>query len=362
MNTLSPPLIAIEASLLEPADELIQGWAEEDETLPQEVVRSLEADPRARARRHDWQTVHCEEIAELPVFKDVPEMPGYLLDMVRQRVAAQTRIPQDKPKAGQILRVEDVVEPGGALVWAFAQPLAVLLDRATDRPEVWAGWIVSHEVNYATEWDLILESGDQPCDPLARMVQVWNPVQVYVPSTATVLANLGMQRMEAIRALAGEYAQHPEPERERALPGSLMDRYLEDRFRLQTGTPLGDDKDPRWRYQELFREAASKITRASTVEVAQPALLAQLLIQLTEAAQRLGESLILRPLVPQALGEKAPKAQIFQLGDVARIEVFPPPGEDTVQVRIEVSGDRPLRAWSSAGERVLQTEAFSNDK
>lgn len=360
MKILSPPLTVIETRIFGPSDELMESWVTDDPTLPPAVRDRLEADPDAQKRREQW----LESLPELGVESELTaepgiEMPAVLREMIAQKIAVRIKVGQAKPVAGQILRIDGVDAPEGSVGATIAQPLAVLIDHRLE-DQIWAGWLVSSEIDYASSKDLLLDEQDEPFDPLVAMIQVWNPVRVSITSTGQVLAKLSPERLSVVRDMVQEGDQPNQLlECDVTGPGAVMEWRTSTGRLVLTGTPLGEEHDPRRRYQELYRAAAMMITRSAPLVATRPSLLNTLITQLTEAAQRLGESLTLRPLVPQALGEKAPKAQIFQLGDVARIEVFPPPGEDTVQVRIEVSGDRPLRAWSSAGERVLQTEELS---
>jgi hypothetical protein len=124
---------------------------------------------------------------------------------------------------------------------------------------IWSGWLCASETQYAGYWDLLLEPEDEPFDPLAGMVQIWNPVYVYLPSTSLVLAELRLERLAAVRALASEFLTTPEPDPRQACPGRLLARRTLDDHPVLTGTPLGEAEDPRWRYHDLYARAAKAV-------------------------------------------------------------------------------------------------------
>ncbi|MDJ0807009.1 MAG: hypothetical protein QNJ78_09270 [Gammaproteobacteria bacterium] len=357
MTRLLPTLEEIVHNLSATPDEIIQRLAEDDTDLPLDMTLKLTTDQPFHEREQRWSEPVPEEIEKTPPSNESIEMPALLEEMIDQRIASHHQLSQDKPKPGQILRIEEVVGNQGEVLWEFAYPLAVLLEYPTDQSEIWHGWVVCHEVDYAAEWDVLLEEADRPCDPLAQMVQTWNPLEINISSTTVVLAELSEERLNAIRAMADEYELRPEPDTKRAVPGSIMDRYLGD-LRLLTGTPLGGEDDPRWRYQSLYREVAGKINQACGSEATGSSLFDRLITQLIDAASTLGESLIPMPFVPQALGAKTSKTQVFQLEDILRLEVYPPPGDRTLQVRVEILGDHHLQASVSAGDLILQSEAL----
>jgi hypothetical protein len=135
----------------------------------------------------------------------------------------------------------------------------VCLDAAyPGRQDLWHGWLVSAETDYATEWDVLLTEADGPCDPIAGMVQLWNPVYAYLPSTGRVLAQLRPERVAALRAVAAEFLGGADtglmPH-----PGHVGARETLDGHVVLTGTPLGGADDPRHRYRTLYRAATAAL-------------------------------------------------------------------------------------------------------
>lgn len=265
MNRLRPPLAVIEDYLFGPSDELIRRWSDGEE-LPMELIEALERDDKARRMRDALcdSTAGAAGMAErgygsppgrIPV-SEIPPLPDRLAQKIRQRAAVHQAGFSKIPKVGRIVRIDEVLGPYGSLGWDLPRPLAALLSEPTEIPEIWYGWLVASETDYAGYWDLLLGPEDQPCDPLAGMVQVWNPVHVYLPSVSGVLAELGSERLDAVRALALECLTADEPDPAEARPGGVLSRVVSGHA-VRTGTPLGEETgDPRWRYQALYGEVA----------------------------------------------------------------------------------------------------------
>jgi hypothetical protein len=51
--------------------------------------------------------------------------------------------------------------------------LGVLLDKCIGADR-WQGWMAAGEIDWAGAFDVLLESGDEPCKPLFGMVQAWS--------------------------------------------------------------------------------------------------------------------------------------------------------------------------------------------
>jgi hypothetical protein len=334
---LRPSLAVIEAELFGPSDELVAAWR--DGQVDEETRQALEADPQARARRDDL--AETEEAGTAPTAEAGEAggdagLPEPILAMLRRgREARQADFPEE-PQAGQARLVERVVGPGGEQDWDLPRALAVLLLEETETPQVWYGFLAAPEVDYATHLDVLLEAGtDDPFDPVAGMVQVWNPVYVYLPSTGRVLAQLSAQRVAAVRAVAGELLSGAEPDPGEARPGVVGVRETAGGRTVVTGTPLGGEDDPRRRYQALYHAAAEAVRAPAreAVAAAAPAdeaveglaalvgrLAAGVLAGLKERAGRLGDDLVPAPEVAHAMGEAA-EPEWFQLGDRLRVRL-----------------------------------------
>ncbi len=182
------------------------------------------------------------------------EPPPYLREAIERRVRAHAAHASDRPlAAGQIRRIAEVMNADGSRR-ALLRPVALLLDRAVAGTDRWTGWLVAADVDYASAWDVLLEADvDEPFDPAAGMVQLWNPVTCAVSPGADLLAQLSAERLAALRAAAECF-----PHLERAgtpRPGFVAPRTVAGAV-LLTGSPLGDSADPRRAYQSLYLQLA----------------------------------------------------------------------------------------------------------
>ncbi|MDM8561064.1 hypothetical protein [Candidatus Parabeggiatoa sp. HSG14] len=201
-----------------------------------------------------------EKIAEV----EVPPMPAFLKELVQKRINTQAATFSPIPTPGQIL-VINIDQEKSKKDNRFA-PVTVLINKSTKNKKIWTGWMVASETDYASYWDMLLEPEDEPFDPLAGMIQVWNPVEIAIPSMPKVLAELKLARLQAVRAIAEEYEKRILPNDEESLPGRIAPRDTLGELSVLTGTWLGNEKtDPRCEYQGLYREVAETVCK-----IAQP--------------------------------------------------------------------------------------------
>jgi hypothetical protein len=253
MRPLHPPLKVIENKLFMPSEGLLLRWAADDPSLSQETVKALENDPVARELHADLKKQSDSAIEE----EKSPPLPSFLSELIDQRIAAREHFADvSVPSPGQILRIDQIVGPKGPIDWDLPGPLAVLISEPTETKNVWYGWMVASETDYASHWDMLLEPEDQPFDPLASMIQIWNPVHIYIPSNAPVLAILKPERLQAVRALAVEFATGDDPDISLSQLGHIAPRATFENFSILTGSPISGDDDPRQRYQVLYHRAA----------------------------------------------------------------------------------------------------------
>ncbi len=261
-DQLQPAIEIIESYLYGPSDELLLRVADNDPSLTADVRSSIQKDDDSLERVNNLVQGGGSSIdPSSDRIVTAPEMPAFISEAIQQRVAATEAQFSEKPVSGQILAIDEIINPDGSPSKNLPYPMAVLLSEVDENNKnVWSGWVVSHETDYCGYWDLILEDSDQPIDPLAGMVQIWNPVHVYIPSTQRILGELIPARMHVVRALAMEFLTvKDEAEIVTPLPGKRLTRSTLQGYSITTGTPLGQtDDDPRWRYTELYTQAAAK--------------------------------------------------------------------------------------------------------
>jgi hypothetical protein len=265
---LKPSLATIEARLCGPSDALIHRWLRRDPSLPAGLVSHLENDPEAAARRQLLeQSLALESddgVAADAPGTDRPARPDLLLrfaESVRRRMAVASAHFGTEPAAGQIRTVERLCAPDGTTVpWDFPQRLMVMLRApAKAGSPIWYGWMVAPDVDYASYWDMVLETRDEPRDPRAELAQAWNTLLVDTRGMGKVVGQLTAERLAALQALFDDFVEGPSVGTGQAAPGELIVRTVEG-HRVVTGTPYGaPDSDPRLEYQSLYHAAAQPV-------------------------------------------------------------------------------------------------------
>lgn len=140
--------------------------------------------------------------------------------------------------------------------------LGVLLDQCL-HDKLWRGWMAASEADWASAYDVLLEPGDEPFEPMFGLIQTWNvlTLEQRPQLCARVLGELSATRLAAVRAVHDEWAvQAPlgiAPE-----PGRIALRTAGGVFSVLSGTPLGVN-DPRTEYQGLYLEAATRLQAGS---------------------------------------------------------------------------------------------------
>lgn len=151
--------------------------------------------------------------------------------------------------------------------------LGVLLDKCL-HGELWQGWMAASEADWAGAFDVLLEPGDEPFEPLFGLIQAWNVVtlQRSPQLCPRVQGEVSATRLAAIRAVADESAAQAAPAIEPE-PGRIALRTVAGVFSVLSGTPLAAAQDQRADYQALYREAAARL--GATLQAAPPAAMAQ---------------------------------------------------------------------------------------
>lgn len=216
---------------------------------PLDVIRShLEPEAQAGARLagHEGLSGAVPEGAATSIDLQLP-----LAELARRRQVLAARNFNARWEPGRIV---SVLHEG--------RLLGVLLDKRLPGGERWQGFMAASEADWAGAHDVLLEPTDEPFEPLFGLIQAWNPVRLSpVPQqVARVQGEVSATRLAAIRAVHDEHVNGTplaiDPE-----PGHIALRSAGGgHFTVLTGTPLAGEDDVRAPYQQLYREAAARLT------------------------------------------------------------------------------------------------------
>jgi len=315
MRPLSPPLKVIEGNLSMPSVSLLLRWTSNDPGLSPKTVKALENDPIAKELRTE-----LKKQGDAPVIEnndDDAPLPSFLNELIERRLAARDCYASSIPSPGQILRLDQIIGPDKKVVQDLASPLAILIEKSAQN--LWQGWMVASETDYAGYWDMLLEPEDEPFDPLAGMIQIWNPVQIYLSSEAPVLAELKPARLQAVRALAEEFATEPKLDASMNRPGHIAPRMTVGDFSILTGTPFSNlNTDPRYRYKNLYHAAAEMLQKVVLQPSHTPVNLAQWLQKQFADSMKIGwqtlEEIFRKPIPAFRSGVIIKRAKQISLG------------------------------------------------
>lgn len=176
----------------------------------------------------------------------IQEMPEFLRDQIHRRVESRKAKFNPAPQKGQVWRFDCTPKD--------CAPLCVLIVTSEER-NLWHGYLVAPETDYASDKDVLLEPQDEPFDPLAGMVQTWNPVYVDIRQGYRVIAQLDQSRIAAIEEIAANSFDSVS----QACPGFIAPLSTHSGAIVLAGTRIGLTGDQRIRYQQLYRKAASQL-------------------------------------------------------------------------------------------------------
>lgn len=354
---LSPPIELVERHLFGVSEGLIDA-TKRGETSPgiAEAVR----------RSMEWSEYHADiqddqasAQASPEVLHSKPSVPEAIRDLIRRRVAALSLSSTPLPAPGQIVSAEKIVTPRpGQLDAIMLVPLFVLLDAPAEAPAVWHGWLVSAETEYAGWWDFVLQEQDTPFDPEAAMVQLWNPVRLYLPMAARVVGQLLPARLQAVRSLAADFVAAEPPADVPCWPGRVASRTTSAGLRVSTGSPLGDEHDARHRYQQLYFEAAEAVREPARLALRALAgvpvgQVGTLIHRLIAAAGKAAEILLPEPRVTIAMsGEDLADVPDLSWPDVARLRIDEVTAEGDGQMEVTAVGTELLVVEVLKGSQV----------
>ncbi len=337
---LSPSLESIERRLFGVNPVLIAA-VERGETSKGIAEVVMQSEEWARRAESDGQP--SEAVGDASEVR----LAEHVLELIRRRsdaMKAAESLSGKVPAAALIVELSEIRTPKpGQLDWVMQVPLYALLDEPDETPQVWHGWLVSGEPDYASWWDFVLQDQDEPFEPFASVVQLWNPVQVYLPMISKAVSSLSLRRLQAVRALAADFVDGTIPPGVPVWPGRVAVRETSDGMVVATGSPLGGERDPRHRYQYLLHCAAEAIREPARFAIAAAtarSARASLMASWVDAARRLGEMLELRPRVAVAMtGEATGDADLIW-PDLARISILDLADDGAGRIVVAALGDQ----------------------
>ncbi|KFB67625.1 hypothetical protein [Candidatus Accumulibacter vicinus] len=352
---LSPPIEQIERRLFGVSEGLIEA-VKRGETSPA-IADTVRRSPEWTEYHNDIQddrTAKFDEETRSP-----PALPDQIRDIIRRRVAAAPLASLALPAPGQIVRGDKIVTPRPAQLDAIMMaPLYVLLDAPAEAAAVWHGWLVSAETDYAGWWDFVLQEQDAPFDPEAAMVQLWNPVHLYLPMAARIVGQLSPARLQAVRSLAADFAVTEAPVNIAAWPGRAASRTTSTGLRVTTGSPLGSEHDARHRYQQLYFEAAEAVREPARLALRALAEIpagreGSLLNRLIAAAGRAAEILLPEPPVAVPMsGDDASGLPDLSWPGLARLRLHELTAKGEGRMEVTAVGTEPLVVEVRKGAQV----------
>ena len=338
--TFTPPIEFIERQLFGVTEGLMQA-VQRGETSPG-VAAAVRGTTDWSEYQKNLRTVPDEAHLSPAEVSLAETIPDHIRDLIQRRVAARSLSSAQRPHPGEIVLIERIVTPRPNQIDGVIQaPLCVLLDAPAEAPVVWHGWLVSAETDYASWWDFVLQEQDAPFDPDAAMVQLWNPVRIYMPMAAQVVGQLSMERLQAVRGLAADFATSGAPTDVNSWPGRVASRSTSTGLLVTTGSPLGRTDDARAHYQDLYfrageavREPARLALRAlADVPVSR---VGSFLNRLIAGAGRAAEILLPEPRIAVAMNnEETSEAPDLSWPDAALLRVLEltPGGDGRMEIR-----------------------------
>ena len=358
---LSPSIESIERRIFGVNPVLIAAVerGETSKEIAQAVMQSEEW-----ARRAESVTQRSEPVGEASEVR----LSEHVLELIHRRsdaMKAAESLSGKVPAAGLIVELSEIRTPkSGQLDWVMQVPLYALLDEPDDTPQVWHGWLVSGEPDYASWWDFVLQDQDEPFEPFACVIQLWNPVQVYLPMISKAVSSLSLRRLQAVRALAADFVDGTIPPGVPVWPGRVAVRETSDGVVVATGSPLGGERDPRHRYQYLLHWAAEAVREPARLAIAAavaPSARASLMTRWIEAARSLGEMLELQPRVAVAMSAETAADADLIWPDLARISILELADDGAGRIVVSALGDPVVKVELRVAGVLHHKQALAKD-
>ena len=204
----------------------------------------------------------------------------------------------------------------------------------------------------------MLQEQDLPFDPEAAMVQVWNPVRLYLPIAARVVGSLSPGRLQSLLSLAADFAVGEPPSESVVWSGRVASRLTSAGLRVTTGSALGDQDDTRHRYQQLYFAAAEAVRESARLALRALAEIpagrkGTLLNRLIAAAGRAAEILLPEPRVAVAMsGENASDLPDLSWPGVARLRLHELTATGDGRMEVTAIGAEPLAVEVRRGAQI----------
>jgi hypothetical protein len=341
-SLLYPSLAQIEHRLFGLDVELLLRVARNDSNLPESFKLAVRNDPDQKRELELLQEHIAEELQVASAVPAPTTVPAWLMDTIERKVAASALALPQKPSSGMLIEVTHVITPPGAkfLDWQLNSPLHVLLDeQSADTDQVWLGWLVSADADYAGQWDVVLEADDGPMDPICGMVQLWNPTKLYWPMAKRLCGQLSATRMQKLRLRAEEMLFSETSINEPPRPGHIGMHRLESMPHLSvlSGSPLGGDDDPRRSYQAMYHQVQVALLEPARLACEQPQKLRDSAIcrywqHCIDWGKQLGHSALPQEHLSLALSGDSDPAYCFRFDDVLRLTL----SQEGDQLRIQL--------------------------
>ncbi len=365
--TLFPPLSVIHERLFGLPDDELLALAENRSNLPEATRQAALNDKHINERVMALRAQLAQDDTPDPIENAGATPPEFIQQLIAQKVATRLSLSDLTPAAGVMIQMNQLFDAlGQPLDVQFAAPFTVLLNRQDHPYEAWHGWLVSPDTDYAGFWDFVLQDEDRPFDPVCGMVQLWNPIQLFVPKSFKydVVGQLSPERLQALRALAVEFVQgsesQPQPK-----PGRVALRSTYHDYPVVTGTPLGTN-DPRLAYQADYHHAAQVLNAPVRAEVYQTQESWQQGLQgLIESIQNAwhqatGDWVQPQQPVAYAMSDSESSHQILDLREDLRLEVLEQ--DDEFKLTLRYDGTEPLTVrWLEADEVIESTTLSPED-
>ena len=289
MTKRTPSMMVIRHNLFAPSYDLVKKWVEQPQTLDTAIIKKLEASTLAQQEKQaylDSQRPEEEMVAELfsseanenSPSQDVP-IPDAILQLIEQRSKTAQHTFSQAPREGLMVLVGKGDGSADDLSLAMASPLVVMLDKESDQKNIWNAWMVATEKDYATKWDMLLDAKkDAPLDPLAGMVQVWNPLRINRSLIEKTVGELSLERLTELRKLNDDYKRT-----------------------LAVSGETGISSKSIQQYQKMYREVASFINKKAVLN---KSLFERWKTAFLSQAEKLGHCFIPVDIVNYAMGSE----------------------------------------------------------